>query len=166
MTLRRARRASAAIRVAVEGDADAVWRVHTQSIRALCAGWYTDQEIAVWTGRLIADAYRRAIRAHVMVVAERDGAVVGFGELDLERREVVAVYVVPEATGAGIGSALLAHLERTARGHGCRHLTLCASLNAEAFYARRGWRTGTREKHRLTPEVAVDCVRMDKALAA
>ena len=166
MTTREARSARARIRAAVAGDAEAVWRVHTASIRGLCAGWYTEHEITVWTGRLIAEAYLRAIEAHVMVVAERDGEVVGFGELDLERREVVAVYVVPEAAGGGVGSALLEHLERTARGHGFTSLTLCASLNAEAFYAHRGWRAGSREKHGLTPGVAVDCVRMDKALAA
>ena len=154
------------IRAAVDSDAGAVWTVHTTSIKGLCAGWYTEHEITVWTGRLIAEAYRRAIEVHVMVVAERDGAVVGFGELDLDRGEIVAVYVVPAVAGTGVGSALLSHLEETARAAGYERLTLCASLNAEAFYARRGWRAGAREKHRLTPGVAVDCVRMDKALAA
>jgi GNAT superfamily N-acetyltransferase len=93
-------------------------------------------------------------------------AVVGFGELDLQRGEIVAVYVLPDAAGTGVGSDLLAHLEETARAADRTRLTLCASLNAEAFYARRGWRAGGREKHRLTPGVAVDCVRMDKDLAA
>ena len=154
------------IRPALESDASAVWRVHTTSVRTLCAGWYSEQEIALWTDRLVADAYRRSIHTHAMVVAERDGEVIGFGELDLEGGEIVAVYVLPDAVGAGIGSALLAHLEGMARARGLAELTLCASLNAEAFYARRGWRAGEREKHRLTSSVAVDCVRMDKALDA
>jgi len=165
VTPARTRRARTRIRAAVVTDAETVWRVHTSSIRGLCVGWYTDQEIAVWIGRLIPEAYRRAIEAHVMVVAERDGGVVGFGELDLERGEIVAVYVLPEATGSGVGIELLAHLEETARAAGVAQLTLCASLNAEAFYVRHGWRAGGREKHRLTPGVAVDCVRMDKVLA-
>jgi putative acetyltransferase len=153
------------IRAAVAADAEAVWRVHTTSIRALCAGWYTEHEITVWTGRLMAEAYHRAIEAHVMVVAERDGDgdIVGFAELDVERGEVVAVYVLPSVAGRGIGSELLAHLEETARAAGLCRLSLCASLNALAFYEHRGWRAGDREKHRLTPGVAVDCVRMEKA---
>jgi putative acetyltransferase len=162
----RTRPAPPRIRAAVDADADAVWGVHTSSIRALCAGWYSEQEITVWIGRLDADGYRRAMQTHVMVVAERDGAVVGFGELDPLGGEIVAIYVVPTAAGTGVGSTLLAHLEETARAAGHARLTLCASLNGEAFYARRGWRPGAREKHRLTPGVAVDCVRMDKALAA
>ena len=166
MTTRETRRARARIRAARIDDAESMWRVHTTSIRELCAGWYTEDEIAVWTARLQPEAYRRAIEAHVMVVAERDGDVVGFGELDLERGEVVAVYVLASVAGRGVGADLLGHLEETARAAGFRYLTLCASLNAEAFYARRGWHAGAREKHRLTPGVAVDCVRMDKDLAA
>ena len=54
MTTREARSAPPRIRAAVDSDAEAVWRVHTGSIRGLCAGWYTEQEIAVWTGRLVA----------------------------------------------------------------------------------------------------------------
>ena len=154
------------IRAAVVADTEAVWRVHTTSIRALCAGWYTEHEITVWTGRLKAESYRRAIEVHVMVVAEREGDVVGFAELDVERAEIVAVYVLPAVASRGIGSELLAHLEETARAAGLPHLTLCASLNARAFYEHRGWRAGEREKHRLTPGVAVDCVRMEKALLA
>ena len=166
MTTRQARRARARIRAARVEDADAVWRVHTASIRELCAGWYTADEIAVWTARLRPEAYRAAIEAHVVVVAERDGDVVGFGELDLERGEIVAVYVLAAVAGRGVGADLLGHLEETARAAGLARLTLCASLNAEAFYAHRGWRAGAREKHRLTPAVAVDCVRMDKVLGA
>jgi GNAT superfamily N-acetyltransferase len=157
-------RAPARIRAAVDADVEAVWHVHTASVRGLCAGWYSDHEIAVWTGRLAADLYRHAMERHVMVVAERGDAVVGFGELDPGRGEIVAVYVLPEATGRGIGSALLAYLEHTARRAGHRQLTLCASLNAEAFYARRGWRAGARDRHVLTPGVAVDCVRMARVL--
>jgi len=166
VTTRETRRARARIRAARIDDAESMWRVHTTSIRELCAGWYTEDEIAVWTARLQPEAYRRAIEAHVMVVAERDGDVVGFGELDLERGEIVAVYVLASVAGRGVGADLLGHLEETARAAGFRYLTLCASLNAEAFYARRGWHAGAREKHRLTPGVAVDCVRMDKALGA
>lgn len=153
------------IRPARDSDAPALWHVHSVSVQTLCAGWYSEEEITVWVGRLVADAYQSAIRAHLMVVAEDDGDVVGFGELDLARGEVVAVYVRPQAAGAGVGSALLSHLEHAARTHGLSRLTLCASLNAEKFYAHRGWHAGVREKHRLTNAVAVDCVRMDKALA-
>ena len=73
MSTREARGARARIRAAVTGDAEAVWRVHTTSVRELCAGWYTDEEIAVWLQRDPIDL----LRAHLL------GA--GVAAADLER---------------------------------------------------------------------------------
>jgi GNAT superfamily N-acetyltransferase len=153
------------VRRARDTDREAIWRVHTASIRGLCAGWYGETEIGVWVGRLTPDVYRGAILNRVMLVAEQDGEMIGFGQLDLDRAEVEAVYVVPGTVRQGVGSRLLRSLEEVARSRGLGRLHLCASLNAEAFYAARGYRPVQREFHRLTGAVALDCVRMEKALA-
>lgn len=154
------------IRRADPADRDAIWKVHVESVRVLCAGWYSSEQITVWTERLLPDSYRQAFERCEMVVAERNAEIVGFGQLDLGRAEVEAVYVMPTAVGDGVGTALLVHLEAIARERGLRVLGLCASLNAEAFYAHRGYRARGREKHPLTAVMAVDCIRMEKALAA
>ena len=154
------------VRAARVEDAEALWRVHVASIRRLCAGWYSRDEIEAWTARLAPGGYVAAMATHALVVAEEAGAVTGFGELDAERAEVVAVYVAPDAAGRGVGATLLARLEAMAREGGLAWLTLCASLNAEAFYARHGWRPIGRERHPVGDTVAVDCVRMEKRVAA
>jgi GNAT superfamily N-acetyltransferase len=154
------------IRRADPADRESIWKVHVESVRVLCAGWYSSEQITVWTERLLPDSYRQAFERCEMVVAERKAEIVGFGQLDLGRAEVEAVYVMPTAVGGGVGTALLAHLETIARERGLRVLGLCASLNAEAFYAHRGYRARGREKHPLTAVMAVDCIRMEKALAA
>jgi putative acetyltransferase len=154
------------IRPAGHDDGEAIWRIHTAAVRVLCAGWYSCEQIGVWTGRLAPGSYRAALDRCEIVVAERDGEMVGFGQIDVMRAEIEAVYVLPDAIRSGVGSALLAHLEDVARGHGLQRLALCASLNAEAFYARRGYRARGRENHPLTTAMAVDCIRMDKVLAA
>ena len=154
------------IRQAGHDDREAIWRVHTAAVRVLCAGWYSCEQIGVWTGRLGPDSYRAALERCEIVVAEREDEIVGFGQIDVMRAEIEAVYVVPAAVRSGVGSALLAHLEAMARDHGLQHLALCASLNAESFYARRGYRARGRENHALTTAMAVDCIRMDKVLAA
>lgn len=161
----RARR-SFEIRRARDTDRDAIWKVHIAAIRALCAGWYGEAEIDVWIARLTPDAYRGAILNRVMLVAEEGGDVVGFGQLDVERREIEAVYVQPGVVRRGIGAALLARLEELARIQGVGRLHLCASLNAQAFYAARGYKPLGKEQHRLTDAVALDCIRMEKPLFA
>jgi N-acetylglutamate synthase-like GNAT family acetyltransferase len=74
--------------------------------------------------------------------------------------------VEPGVARTGVGSALLGRLEAIARSQGIARLQLCASLNAQGFYAAHGYRPLHREQHRLTDAVALDCIRMDKALRA
>ena len=47
--------------------------------------------------------------------------------------------VAPTATRQGIGSALVAEIERVAREHGLTHLHLDSSITAEAFYRALGY---------------------------
>ena len=101
------------IRRARDDDRDAIWRVHTGAIRELCAGWYGAAQIDVWIERLAPDAYRGAILNRVVLVALHDGDTVGFGQLDVERREVEAVYVRPDVARTGIGTASSAASSRS-----------------------------------------------------
>lgn len=80
--------------------------------------------------------------------APGDHRVVGFGDLlpepesefvDPVDAEVAGCYVHPEHAREGVGSALLADLEATAREWGADSVGLHASLNAVAFYERKGY---------------------------
>lgn len=86
------------------------------------------------------------------VLAEKEGALLGFAELDCASREapvpglhgleLVRLYVQPQAQRTGVGSALLAESERTARSLMAPSLWLTAwegNARALAFYARSGY---------------------------
>ena len=92
-------------------------------------------------------------------VAERGGQIVGFAQLDLERGEVEAVCVSPDAVRTKVGTALLHQLEEVAECGGLREITLKSTLNAEPFYAQQGY-------ERLGPaqHADLDCVQMRKTL--
>jgi ribosomal protein S18 acetylase RimI-like enzyme len=58
------------------------------------------------------EALRRRSDNSLLLIAERDGAIVGFGNFfksrrDPEEAELGAIYIMPEAQGAGIGTMLL-----------------------------------------------------------
>ena len=74
----------------------------------------------------------------IRLVAELDGELVGIGALVLADSELRACYVVPAAARKGVGSALVAEIERIARQHGLTHLELLSSLTAEPFYRALG----------------------------
>jgi GNAT superfamily N-acetyltransferase len=143
---------------------DAIFRVHGDSIRALCRERYGPREIAAWIAFRPREAYRLALASRDLFVAEWQGEIVGFGQLDARRGEIEACYVAPEAVASGIGSALLARMEDEARRRGHTVVRLNATLNAEPFYARMGYRWLGRASHRVAEDVELDCVRMEKSL--
>ncbi|HSC80123.1 MAG TPA: GNAT family N-acetyltransferase [Chitinolyticbacter sp.] len=88
-----------------------------------------------------------------LLLAERDGHLLGYARLDLaaicpvageEGVELATLYVQRHAAGQGIGSALLVLAEQQARsltGIGRMWLTVYAgNERARTFYARQGWR--------------------------
>jgi len=129
---------SVAIRHARPGDASRLHEVHTAAVRTLCADYYPAEILDGWLLNRSADGYLPPIERGAIFVAERDSTVLGFGEA--APGVVVAVYVHPSVAHQGIGSALLRYaLERARQSHS-GPITVESTLNASAFYARRGFR--------------------------
>lgn len=154
------------LRPATPGDRRALWRIHSRSVEALCAGAYSSLEVRTWVELLRPDGYLRPEQPRTVLVAERGRHLVGFGQLDAFLGELEALYVVPEEMGHGVGSALLSALEELAWRAGARVMSLDASLNAEDFYRARGYVRLHAAKRILTPEVQLACVRMRKQRTA
>jgi GNAT superfamily N-acetyltransferase len=152
------------VRPATPDDADSIWRVHGESIRALCRDRYPPEEIDAWIAVRNPESYRVALRSRELFVADDGGTIVGFGQLDPENGEVEACYVGPAAVGTGVGSSLLARMEDSIRRHGHAVVRLNATLNAESFYAAQGYRRLGAALHRVSGTVELACVRMEKAL--
>jgi putative acetyltransferase len=164
MVMATADRAGFRVRQATPADALKIRNVHVQSVRRLCAKEYTSRQIDAWTAGRRPAQYRRAMETEgeTMFVAERADRILGFGSL--RQDEIRAVYVHPRSAGRGVGSALLAALERTARRSGVTRLHCVASLTAVSFYRACGYRVGRRVTHRLRNGAVLPGVRMTKRL--
>lgn len=77
-----------------------------RSVTALAKGHYTPDQIAGWMGDRTPSYYEKAIANGRMFVAEREGKVVGF--VDADPGEVTRLFLLPEASGAGLEGAALA----------------------------------------------------------
>ena len=155
------------IRPARPGDGEAIARVHVDSWRAA----YRDLlPVAVLDGLSAAQRTRHWDRVLLpasmdrVVVAERDGEVVGFGhvgpardaevvgfghvgpardaDVDPTTGQLATIYLRPEFWGSGVGrrvhEAALAELA----GLGYRHVVLwmlSTNVRAARFYRRQGW---------------------------
>lgn len=110
-----------------------------------------------------------ATRHATMLVAERDGAPVGWGARENGDGYVSDLWVTPAAQGQGIGARLLATMEAAIVGAGYASATLetrAGAVRAIRFYERHGYRIVWR-KDKPTPSLgyAIDKVGLEKPLA-
>ena len=103
-------------------------------------------------------------RENVIVVAEVEKQIAGFGEISLSQSELTALYVNPDFKRQGIGTAIIQDLESRAKEQGIKALTLHSSLTAVPFYEKNGFRAVKQSTHRLATGEDMACVIMKKIM--
>lgn len=151
------------IRLATPEDANAACAVVRRSIAECCADDHRNDPVLVnrWLENKTVPQFQAWIDhpATFAVVAEREGAVVGFAMAQAD--EVQLCYLVPEARFTGLGKAMLAALESQAVQAGTAVLHLRSTRTASAFYLRNGFApTGP-----ALPAFGLEALPMNKALA-
>jgi L-amino acid N-acyltransferase YncA len=160
-----------AIRPAREADLGAIRAIYNEGIEDRVATLdedpKTDGDIREW---FAAHSDRYAV-----LVAERDGEIVGWASLNpyshrCAYRAVadLSVYVARNARGTGVGSALLSALEPVARANEFHKIVLFALAFNDAglrLYRSLGYRyVGVFEEQGLLDGRAVDVVAMERIL--
>jgi GNAT superfamily N-acetyltransferase len=86
-------------------------------------------------------SYLPYIAAGSAWVAETNTGIVGFAVIDASARKIWALFVDPDAEGAGIGQALHQHMMEWARETGLERLSLSTEKGSRAvrFYSQAGW---------------------------
>ena len=153
------------IRRATAADIPALCRVHSTAISVLAKQAYTEEELRAWCGSVSPGLYTEFLDTRVIFVAEIDGDVKGFCQLDPDSGEIEATYVDPVAAGRGIGSQLLEAAEQVASDRGLIDLHLGSSVNAEPFYRKHGFAVRERATFPFIKDIKVECVLMTKHLA-
>lgn len=141
------------VRDAVPADGEAVADVFLTA-RHTAMPWLrsprTEEEVRGWFGGLPERTEGRVL------VAERDGAVVGFAEV--LPGELNHLYVDPQAQGCGVGTALFARATELEPG-GFALWTFQRNVRARAFYAARGcsevYETDGADNEEREPDVRI-----------
>jgi putative acetyltransferase len=158
------------VRPAVSADAVAIIDVHFAAVHRTASTFYSSEVLDNWSPQPNEARYQqmREIIAgdeELVLVAEDASGVVAFGSIVPRLRELRAVYVHPNTGRRGVGSQVLAALERLALERGIPQLQMVASVNAEAFYRRAGYEVVESGTHRLRAGQEMACVKMAKHLA-
>lgn len=120
------------------GDCPALAALFYETVHTVNAAHYTPAQLDAWAPACGPDlaAWDKSFRAHRTLVAELDGRLAGFGDLDPAAGYLDRLYVHKDLQGRGVATALCNALEEAAAGPVVTH----ASVTARPFFARRGYR--------------------------
>ena len=125
------------IRPYVTADVEAMAQLFYETVHTVNARDYTPQQLDAWAdGSIDLAAWDRSFLAHYTLVAEEDGAVTGFGDMD-ETGYLDRLYVHKDRQGRGIATALCRRLEEAV---GAQRFTTHASITAKPFFLGQGYR--------------------------
>ncbi len=158
------------IELARPEDASALLDIHAAAVHQTAASYYTSDIIHSWSPLPITCARIERIKQqwienpdHRVAVAKQDSRIIGFGFIHKNNR-LQALYVHPRFGRQGVGAKILAFLEQEALMLGLSHLTVDASVNAEAFYKKQGFEVLEHGTYRLNSGRYMACVKMRKIL--
>ena len=125
------------IRAYCERDAAALAQLFYESVHAVAAADYTPAQLAAWVAAPPkVEGWAASFEGRCCLVAELEGEIVGFADMDLESGYLDRLYVHKDYQRQGIATALCDALEALAAG---MRLTVAASLTARPFFEQRGW---------------------------
>lgn len=118
-------------------DCGSLAELFYQTVHTVNARDYTRAQLDVWaTGTVDLAQWDQSFLAHHTLVAEDDGILVGFADMD-ESGYLDRLYVHRDRQGEGIATALCDRLEQMVPGV---LYTTHASITARPFFLRRGYR--------------------------
>jgi GNAT superfamily N-acetyltransferase len=145
-----------------EAEYPAAGEIVAAGVRALWRDDYPDAVIETVAEQNTAEWIAKRSGGQDDYLARSGGRPVGYAAV--KRREIGHLFVHPDATGRGVGAALVAFCEEAIRRNGFDTAMVYASLSAEGFYARQGFERTGEESFELRPGVVLDSVRMEKRL--
>ncbi|MDO9597591.1 MAG: GNAT family N-acetyltransferase [Azoarcus sp.] len=122
-----------------EGEERALWQVMRSAIHEIARLHYTPEQLAAWApDDYQADAWIALMRSNRPFVAELDGQIAGYADVQADGY-IDQFFVAGHAARKGVGSALMRRIEAHARQRGLKILRSNVSLAAQAFYRQFGF---------------------------
>ncbi|MDP1608477.1 MAG: GNAT family N-acetyltransferase [Chlamydiales bacterium] len=174
------------IRLAVSEDLEAIKDVMKSSMQTLGQGHYSEQQIKSCCQYVCVPDLQLIKDRTFFVAITPGGSIIGCGgwsfrntlyagpslpssheinilDPDKDPARIRAMFIIPSASGKGIGSLILSASEKAAKERGFLRGALGSTLSGLSFYKSKGWQPSMREQAILPDGVAIDVVKMEKS---
>lgn len=152
------------LRKASNDEAKSLWDLRTSAIRNIDKQYYLQEDLEKWAPIKMPEDFLEAVINNEWYVIEIDDAIVACGLLDAKNCTLEAIFVRPQFQGQGLAKKMLEHLEASAKKYGIEQLYLSATLNAEGFYKKYGYKLIEKSTWISPRGVNLACIRMVKKL--
>lgn len=124
------------IREYEQSDCETLAKLFYDTVHFVNIKDYTNEQVDAWAaGDVDLTAWDKSFSEHYTVVAEEDGIIVGFGDID-SSGYIDRLYVHKDYQHRGIGTAICDELEKAVN---VTEYTVHASITAKPFFESRGY---------------------------
>ena len=153
-----------ALRPFLPADVPVLAAIFAASIEELTGDDYSEAQQEAWMAAAEDEEFGKRLASDLTLIATLEGSPVGFASLR-GTDHIRMLYVHPAVTGQGIATMLVDALEKLAGGRGATSLSVDASDNAQAFFAKRGYTAQQRNSVTINDEWLANTT-MKKTLGA
>lgn len=151
------------IRRAIFTDIDEIAELYRDTIIAVDAKDYTEEQIGAWSSTWNnQEGWVRRLEDQYFYVALIENKIVGFASVD-KFGYFDLLYVHKDFQNQGIATKLAAKIEETAKDLDVKELTVQASVNAKPLFEHLGYKV-TGEKHKTVNNVPFTNTILTKTL--
>jgi putative acetyltransferase len=128
-----------ALRPFLAADTPVLAAIFVAAIEELTGEDYSEAQQEAWAGAADdEEQFGKRLAGELTLIATLQNSPIGFASLK-GADHIDMLYVHPTAVGQGVASMLCDALEKLAGARGAKSLTVDASDNAQAFFAKRGY---------------------------
>jgi len=152
------------IRLYVPADLEPVVNLFIQTVHIVSSNYYSSEEVEAWApSQPDMASWARFFDERYTLVMDSEDGITGFGCLSADGCTVEMLFTHHARQSEGVGSAILAALEKEAIRRGGNEIKLTTSATAWTFYQKRGYQFHHCEKKAYGP-IMFDCQVLSKAL--
>lgn len=133
-------------------DLNQICYLFYNTVHSVCSNDYTQKQLNAWAdGNINKELWDESLSDHYSIVAELEGEIVGFGDLDDDYFD--RLYVHKDYQGQGIATSILMKLEACAKKNNFDSITTYASITAKPFFEKFGYKFVEENKVERNGEV-------------